>query len=174
MAPRAVPSSRSSRADLIRGYLAFMSPSCSVWSHAPFIRDCANFAATLVGTARLAVSNLVPLLALNLYPSACLPAVLARPSSQDHQKPPLCAYHTVPSNMFRTPNRLPPNLRPINTLLHLLIHKPTNHHIVSPHKIQPMRLLCARFLIIHTPDDSLDGVLQDEIGHLVARDEGAG
>lgn len=81
---------------------------------------------------------------------------------------------SLSSNMFRTPNHLPPHLRPINTRIQLLIHQPTNHHIIPSHQIQPMRLLRRRLIIILGPDYALEGVFEHEIGDLVAGDEGAG
>lgn len=76
--------------------------------------------------------------------------------------------------MLRTPNHLPPHLRPINTRIQLLIHQPTNHHIIPPHQIQAMRLLSRRLLVLLRSNDALDGVFEHEVRHLVAADERAG
>lgn len=76
--------------------------------------------------------------------------------------------------MLRTPNNLAPNLRPINTLVQLLIHQPTDNNIIAPHQVQAMRLLGGRLVVALLADDTLDGVGEDEVGDLVARHEGAG
>lgn len=78
------------------------------------------------------------------------------------------------SHMLCTPNNLPPNLRPINTPIQLLIHQPTNHDIIAPHKVQPVRLFRRRLFVVLGPDDALDGIFEHEIGDLIAGDEGAG
>lgn len=78
------------------------------------------------------------------------------------------------SNMLRTANDLAPNLRPINTLVQLLIHQPTDNNIIAPHQVQAMRLLGGRLVVALLADDTLDGVGEDEVGDLVARHEGAG
>lgn len=73
--------------------------------------------------------------------------------------------------MFRAAHNLAPNLSPINTRIHILIHQPANHHVVTPDHVQPMRRLCARLRVIHRTYDALHRLLQHQVRHLVAGDE---
>ena len=73
-----------------------------------------------------------------------------------------------------SPHHLPPDLRPINTGIQVLIHKSTNDHIIPSDQVKAMRDFLARFRVIGGPDDALDRVAEDEICELVAGEEGAG
>lgn len=78
------------------------------------------------------------------------------------------------SHMLRAPNHLAPHLRPINTVIQLLVHQPADNHIVPSDHVQAMCLLDRSLLVVLRPDNPLDRVLQHEIRDLIAGDQGAG
>ncbi|KAK3202658.1 hypothetical protein GRF29_154g319888 [Pseudopithomyces chartarum] len=79
--------------------------------------------------------------------------------------------------MLRRPNNIPPHLRPINTLINLLIHPPTHRDRIPPHNVQPQRYLFGRDVVFRVvdsrPDDALDGGGKNEVHAAVAGLEGA-
>lgn len=70
--------------------------------------------------------------------------------------------------MFGCPNDLAPNLLPIDTVVQLLIHKADYCDIVTPNKIQAMADLRTGLRVLCRPDDPLDGLVEDDVGDLVA------
>lgn len=78
------------------------------------------------------------------------------------------------SHMFSAPNDLPAHLRPIDTSIQLLIHQPTNYHIVTPDHIHAMRLLDRRLLVVLWSDHTLDCIFKHKVGDLIAAEESAG
>lgn len=79
------------------------------------------------------------------------------PSRRISQTNPLFLSHSL-SNMFRTPNHIPPNLTPINARVQLLVHQPAHHHIVAPHQVQAVRLLARGLVVALLADNALDRV----------------
>lgn len=76
--------------------------------------------------------------------------------------------------MLRAPNHLAADFRPVDARVQLLVHQPAHHHIVASHQVQAVRLLGRGLVVALLADDPLHCVLQHQVGHLIAGDEGAG
>ena len=76
--------------------------------------------------------------------------------------------------MLDPTNNIPPNLRPIDLLIQLLVHKPADDDILSPYQVHPMLDFGAWLFIVYRSDDALDGLGEDDVGQLVAGEEIAG
>ncbi|KAG9768458.1 hypothetical protein KCU88_g7187, partial [Aureobasidium melanogenum] len=75
--------------------------------------------------------------------------------------------------MLRRSNDLSSDFFPIDAVVQLFIHQSHNSDIVTSYKVQAMADLRAGFWVIGGTDDALDGVVQDDVGDLVAGEEGA-
>ena len=75
--------------------------------------------------------------------------------------------------MFYASNDCSSNLFPVDARIQLFVHKPTDRDIISPNEIQPMTDLCTGLRVIGGADDTFKGVVEDDIGQLIAGEEGA-
>jgi hypothetical protein len=75
--------------------------------------------------------------------------------------------------MLRTSNHITSNLVPVNAVIKLFIDKTAYRNVVTAYKIQSMAHLRARLRVVSWSDDSFDGVVQDDIGNLIAGEEGS-
>lgn len=73
-----------------------------------------------------------------------------------------------PSDMFGASDLVSSDFGPIDTAIQLLVDQPADHDIIASDHEQSSWLFLARLLVIGTSDNSLDAMLQREIGHLVA------
>ena len=78
----------------------------------------------------------------------------------------------IPSSVLYPSHDIAPNLRPVDLTIQLLIQKPTNSHVLPPYQIKPMRYLFALFCIIVGAYHPFNGILEDDIGQLIAGEEG--
>ena len=79
-----------------------------------------------------------------------------------------------PSLMLHPPNDAAPHLRPVNTRVQLLVEQPADRDILPADQVQAVLDFRARLRVVGGADDALDRVLEDEVGELVAGEEGAG
>lgn len=69
--------------------------------------------------------------------------------------------------MLRCSNDFAPDLFPINAIVQLLIHKPNYCDIVTSDQVQAMANLRTGLWVIGRSDNSLDGIVQNDVGDLV-------
>jgi len=70
--------------------------------------------------------------------------------------------------MLGCSNNIASNFFPINTVVQFLIHKPNYCDIVTSNKVQAMADFRAGLWVIYWPDDSLNSLIQNDVGDLVA------
>lgn len=99
----------------------------------------------------------------NLYPSCGLVFYFVRCH--------LLLKARLPSHVFGGPNDLSSDLCPVNARIHGLVHQAADHNVVASDHVQSMRCFRALFRIVLRPDHAFDGILEDEVGDLVARHE---
>ncbi|KAL9099241.1 MAG: hypothetical protein Q9163_005232 [Psora crenata] len=76
--------------------------------------------------------------------------------------------------MLHPANDMTSNFGPVDTSVQLFVDQPTDSHIFSSYKVQPVSDLFAVVGIITGPNDAFDGVLEDKVRELIARQEVAG
>lgn len=81
---------------------------------------------------------------------------------------------TNPSNVFRAPYNRALDLCPVDRSVQLLIHKSTHNYVVASDHVHAVVLLFTGLFIVGRADNSLNGILEDEVRDLIAREEGAG
>jgi hypothetical protein len=107
------------------------------------------------------------IMAYPVFSAAGLPATLQTQQQTDRPPSaslPICAVKSHlpidsdPSDMLRASDHISSDLAPINTRVQLLIHQPADHHVVSPHQVQAMRLFGRRLVVALLADDAFDRV----------------
>lgn len=76
------------------------------------------------------------------------------------------------SDVLGAPDNLSPDLGPINACIHFLIDQAANDDIVPSDHVKAVGGLGTRLRVVSGTDNALDGVLEDQIGDLVARQQG--
>jgi hypothetical protein len=101
----------------------------------------------------------------NLPRHTMCPCFLSLPRS-------LWNYTFSSSHMLRASDHIASDLAPVDTAVELFVHEPTNCDVVASHEVQTMVHLRAWLRIVCWSDDSFDRVIEDDVGDLIAREEG--
>lgn len=70
--------------------------------------------------------------------------------------------------MFRCPDDFSPDFVPVDAAVQLFVHQADNCDVVASYKIQPMADLRARLRVVSRSNDPLHGVVEDDVGDLIA------
>ena len=79
----------------------------------------------------------------------------------------------VPSYMLCPSNHLPSHSRPVDAIIEIFFNQTTYRNIVTPDEIKAMANFGAWFWVVLRANDSFDGFVQDNVGNLVAGEQGA-
>ena len=72
------------------------------------------------------------------------------------------------SHVLRCSNDFSSDFVPVNAIVQLFVHKSYYCDVVASHEVQAMADLRAWFWVVCRPDNALNGVIQDNVGDLIA------